>query len=524
MKLRRLVKQLTAAAVAGCMALSLSMPALAATWDISNLGQYTDFESTFDSIRVEGTAEGRNVILYGYDGNTWDASSSYAETDETVLTGGKGYYNRVTLDGTAAPVSAVLQNLRIEQEETAVSSACVYINGSVSLDLRDTSTLISPVYSAIYSQFWDQADLTIGGTGTLNLRSRYGISLPEESSFTMNGGTVDFAEVKGHSLEYGVYAKTITLAGGRLHAVITPSYVSETDPDYFSDYREVLYAAGDLFIQGGTLEAEPATGSSAYSNTDSFRVLYSETGNITISGGEVKAPAGEIVSKEGSILISGGEVSVNTLRSPGSLTISGGTVTAKDFDAPERIALSGNAKVTLDDRISEEALDRFDLSRLTTDGYLRYKSMRTDLETDEEGYVVIRGMLEPPVPADPDTDTDTGSAPAGSIGGAIAAAAIGGAAIWGGYEVATRVILHQLLPAGAAIPKTQAELAVLLWTTAGSPEPLNAPAFADVDETTAKAAQWCTEQGYLTDTFQPDKHVAKYNVIRAWKKAFPKAK
>ena len=118
----------------------------------------------------------------------------------------------------------------------------------------------------------------------------------------------------------------------------------------------------------------------------------------------------------------------------------------------------------------------------------------------------------------------TGSGSAGSIGGAIAAAAIGGAAIWGGYEVATRVILHQLLPAGAAIPKTQAELAVLLWTTAGSPEPLNAPAFADVDETTAKAAQWCTEQGYLTDTFQPDKHVAKYNVIRAWNKAFPKAK
>ena len=128
------------------------------------------------------------------------------------------------------------------------------------------------------------------------------------------------------------------------------------------------------------------------------------------------------------------------------------------------------------------------------------------------------------LPSDDVDIADTGSGSAGSIGGAIAAAAIGGAAIWGGYEVATRVILHNLLPAGAAIPKTQAELAVLLWTTAGSSEPLNAPAFADVDGTTAKAAQWCTEQGYLTGTFQPDKHVAKYNVIRAWNKAFPKAK
>ena len=109
-------------------------------------------------------------------------------------------------------------------------------------------------------------------------------------------------------------------------------------------------------------------------------------------------------------------------------------------------------------------------------------------------------------------------------GGAIAAVALGSAALWGGYEVATRVILHNLLPEGAAIPKTQAQLAVLLWNTAGQPEPANAPAFADVDAATAKAAQWCTEQGYLSGTFKPDKRVAKYNVIRTWNKAFPKAK
>ena len=123
-------------------------------------------------------------------------------------------------------------------------------------------------------------------------------------------------------------------------------------------------------------------------------------------------------------------------------------------------------------------------------------------------------------PADP-----SAAAPAdGGAGGAIAAVALGGAALWGGYEVATRVILHNLLPEGAAIPKTQAQLALLLWNTAGQPEPANAPAFADVDAATAKAAQWCTEQGYLSGTFKPDKRVAKYNVIRTWNKAFPKAK
>ena len=123
-------------------------------------------------------------------------------------------------------------------------------------------------------------------------------------------------------------------------------------------------------------------------------------------------------------------------------------------------------------------------------------------------------------PADP-----SAAAPAdGGAGGAIAAVALGGAALWGGYEVATRVILHKLLPEGAAIPKTQAQLALLLWNTAGQPEPANAPAFADVDAATAKAAQWCTEQGYLSGTFKPDKRVTKFTVIRAWNKAFPKAK
>ena len=122
-------------------------------------------------------------------------------------------------------------------------------------------------------------------------------------------------------------------------------------------------------------------------------------------------------------------------------------------------------------------------------------------------------------PADP-----SAAAPAdGGAGGAIAAVAIGGAALWGGYEAATRVILHNLLPEGAAIPKTQAQLALLLWNTAGQPEPANEPAFADVDAATAKAAQWCTEQGYLSGTFKPEKRVAKYNVIRTWNKAFPKA-
>lgn len=141
----------------------------------------------------------------------------------------------------------------------------------------------------------------------------------------------------------------------------------------------------------------------------------------------------------------------------------------------------------------------------------------TDSEMRQLQTLLITPIVEPPVI---DTDIDAGSA-SGDIGGALAAVALGGAAVWGGYEAATRIILHKLLPEGAAIPKNQAELAVLLWNTAGQPEPVSTPAFADVDETTAKAAQWCTEQGLLDSSFAPAKRVTKYRVIRVWKQAFP---
>ena len=125
-------------------------------------------------------------------------------------------------------------------------------------------------------------------------------------------------------------------------------------------------------------------------------------------------------------------------------------------------------------------------------------------------------------PLDPDFGYDASSA----AGGAIAAVAVGGAAIWGGYEITTRVILNDLLPEGAAIPANRGQLALLVWNTAGRPEPAAQPAFADVaDADMAKAAQWCTEQGTMDakgDCFEPEGWTPKFKVIEVWNKAFPK--
>ena len=132
--------------------------------------------------------------------------------------------------------------------------------------------------------------------------------------------------------------------------------------------------------------------------------------------------------------------------------------------------------------------------------------------------------IDPNEPLDEDFGVEP--APMDTTGGTIAAVAVGGAAIWGGYEVVTRVILNELLPEGAAIPANRGQLALLVWNTAGRPEPAAQPAFADVaDADMAKAAQWCTEQGTMDakgDCFEPEDWTPKFKVIEVWNKAFPK--
>ena len=138
-------------------------------------------------------------------------------------------------------------------------------------------------------------------------------------------------------------------------------------------------------------------------------------------------------------------------------------------------------------------------------------------------YISITAVGTPPVvPGDDDfTGGDSGA------GGAVAAVLVGGAAVWGGYEITTRVILHNILPEGAEIPANRGQLALLVWNTAGRPEPVNTPAFADVaDADTAKAAQWCVEQGLLDakseSSFKPEGWMPKFKTIEVWEKAFPK--
>ncbi len=144
--------------------------------------------------------------------------------------------------------------------------------------------------------------------------------------------------------------------------------------------------------------------------------------------------------------------------------------------------------------------------------------------------VVPDGTVTPPSGGD---TPGGGSTPGGSTGGgdgggaivivAAAGAAVAGVVGYGVYNYVSGRKLQALLPEGVAAPENRAQTALLLWNTAGRPEPAEAPAFADVaDPDTAKAAQWCVEQGLmkrrLSGKFAPGSSIPAYQVLNAYRK------
>lgn len=165
--------------------------------------------------------------------------------------------------------------------------------------------------------------------------------------------------------------------------------------------------------------------------------------------------------------------------------------------------------------------------------YYAYKCRSDILEVSFKLDVTGTGGTVPPVtppepPVTPPEPPVTPPSGGGDGGGAIVIVAAAGAAVAGvvGYGVYNYVSgqkLQALLPEGVAAPENRAQTALLLWNTAGRPEPAEAPAFADVaDPDTAKAAQWCVEQGLmkrrLNGKFAPGSSIPAYQVLNAYHK------
>ena len=127
------------------------------------------------------------------------------------------------------------------------------------------------------------------------------------------------------------------------------------------------------------------------------------------------------------------------------------------------------------------------------------------------------------IEATPRMQEEEGSDTASVIAGVALGTAATALVAWQAYDLGMSLYQEHWLPADFVMPKTRAELALLLWNTAGRPAPAAQPAFADItDPDTAQAAQWAVETGLMTpksaDLFKPEKSVTRWKAIRSWKR------
>ena len=217
------------------------------------------------------------------------------------------------------------------------------------------------------------------------------------------------------------------------------------------------------------------------------------------------------------------------LTAAGESKITGVTVTSLLYypvnDAGEITGEGSAERPTEDGSYILVAMLELSSQEPSENGIALFAAENTDLsrvvEQDGIGYYVPESLTVERITNGEDVPSDTGSGDSGAGGAAVAV--IGGAAIGGAaYLIGTQVYLTSVLPEGASIPTNRQQLADLLWTAAGKPQPASTALFTDISADAAdsqKAARWCVEQGLLKDTgstFKPDKHTFRPQVINAW--------
>ena len=268
--------------------------------------------------------------------------------------------------------------------------------------------------------------------------------------------------------------------------------------------------------------------------------LSAEIEGRTFYGWKETAGGDSTLNRESSITINQNDATERTftpvvvmnekdLTAAGESKITGVTVTSLLYypvnDAGEITGEGSAERPTEDGSYILVAMLELSSQEPSENGIALFAAENTDLsrvvEQDGIGYYVPESLTVERITNGEDVPSDTGSGDSGAGGAAVAV--IGGAAIGGAaYLIGTQVYLTSVLPEGASIPTNRQQLADLLWTAAGKPQPASTALFTDISAEAAdsqKAARWCVEQGLLKDTgstFKPDKHTFRPQVIKAW--------
>ena len=455
------------------------------------------------------------------------------------------------------------ENLTIgsDVDINAMKGCAIVFNGSVRIE-QDATVKAKCLYGGI-----DCHDLTIDSATEVNLEST-GEQYNAIYAHRDEGGTVaGTANIKNSKLVLksgypAFYAEDgIEISGGSVEAVsasdvgiFTRGKLSITDAGIdASGYYYGIGSNGAMEMTGGKLKAVGQNNGVYIRNSLTLNnvevdaecenwVAISSMGPMVLNGGKIEAVSKNANGDEANAIYAGDHYDGDELLAEGSLTIKGNAkvhvsgcqgigsdgqttigeadieIDSTDFSIVNPVQIeNGNKILSLKGGTNKESA-----TVLNPDDFVWDRPDPNCIGKNAYLHIITGSVAGPDETPDPDAGYNASSA----AGGAIAAVAVGGAAIWGGYEIATRVILHSLLPEGAVIPANRGQLALLVWNTAGRPEPAGAPAFADVtDPDMAKAAQWCTEQGTMAakgDRFEPEGWTPKFKVIEVWNKAFPK--
>lgn len=308
----------------------------------------------------------------------------------------------------------------------------------------------------------------------------------------------------------------------------------------FENTVEVSAAAGtDATIEGGTFEKR-------------VTLMRSDT-PITISNGLFN---GEVVAKEcyAPLSISGGlftkDVDVSNIPDPSNLSITGGYFVNKPtlpqgsdtgfttvsdqscraFHVPVNDGFSESYTSLFVPHGSSEQPNTITVKTNTKLLYYLADGERFPvLDSDSDSYIYQipvqsfeKIVLVTEEPSAPPTDDPGELDPAFSSGAAALGVVLGTAGLgYITYAHISSLYLYYTLP-GGFIPSTRQELANVLWTTAGKPDPVSTALYTDIPADAIeqqKAARWCVEQGLLSDygaTFGPDTTVTNARIIRAW--------
>ena len=305
----------------------------------------------------------------------------------------------------------------------------------------------------------------------------------------------DFTVKEPTDLTYDGKPKTVTVknTSDKDYGEITVTYKQNGEalngaPTEPGEYSYTVTAAGSARYVGGTVK----TGSFRITKTDTTDPEPEKTYQLTVAGADITLPE----DADASALKAGQLVSLTAYPDTDTVHFAQWVVSGADG------ALSpADLMDAADEPLTEDAF-----KQRTLTFKMPAKSLTITAETT--------AVEQPEQPPQEDSPLQT----VGILVGTTAMFA--GCAVIG-YEFVTGSILADLLPKGTAIPSTREQLAVLLWSTAGKPEPTAPAVYSDVAEPdTAKAARWAVEAGLLPDmgegVFTPGKRVTKVQVIRAW--------